>query len=226
MKLREKAGARLLVVAVLSLTAAPSRAEGTQYEVTVTNLTRGQSFTPILVATHEAGVTLFTLGEAASAELAILAEAGDVGPLATALASRPEVLDVESSTGLLGPGKTVRITVDAGGTHDHVSVAAMLIPTNDGFFAVNGAAGPRAIGKTVSFLSPAYDAGSEFNDENCASIPGPPGVCGGEGVSAPAESDEGYVHINAGIHGITGELDPAVYDWRNPVAMVRVRRVN
>ncbi|MCP4627797.1 MAG: hypothetical protein GY850_30405 [bacterium] len=67
-----------------------------------------------------------------------------------------------------------------------------------------------------------YDAGTEFNSENCAYIPG----CGGGGVHDPADA-EGYVYIHNGIHGIGGinGLDPAEYDWRNPVATIRVQRV-
>jgi hypothetical protein len=41
---------------------------GPQYEVTITNLTRGQQFTPILVATHREGVALFDVGTPASAQ--------------------------------------------------------------------------------------------------------------------------------------------------------------
>ena len=37
--------------------------DGRRLEVTVTNLTRGQTFTPVLVASHRAGVTLFALGQ-------------------------------------------------------------------------------------------------------------------------------------------------------------------
>ena len=76
-------------------------------------------------------------------------------------------------------------------------------------------------GATVS-RSPGYDAGSEPNDEDCDNIPGP--VCGGEGAS-PDEGGEGFVHIQAGIHGIA-DLDPAERDWRNPVAEVTIRRVS
>ena len=32
------------------------------YEVTITNLTRAQAFTPVLVASHRGGVKLFDLG--------------------------------------------------------------------------------------------------------------------------------------------------------------------
>ena len=48
-------------------------ASAAEYEVTVTNLTRGQQFTPILVATHQAGVRLFELGSPASPQLKTLA---------------------------------------------------------------------------------------------------------------------------------------------------------
>ena len=62
---------------------ADERERGPRFAVTVINLTRGQTFTPVLVASHREGVTLFTLGQAASPELAILAEEGDVAPLST-----------------------------------------------------------------------------------------------------------------------------------------------
>ncbi|MCH6583458.1 MAG: hypothetical protein E2O37_00035 [Proteobacteria bacterium] len=70
--------------------------------------------------------------------------------------------------------------------------------------------------------SPAYDAGSETNDESCANIPGPPDGCTGAGVS-PDDDGEGYVHIHAGIHGIS-DLIAADRDWRNPVARITIRR--
>jgi hypothetical protein len=36
--------------------------------------------------------------------------------------------------------------------------------------------------------------------------------------------EEGYVHINASIHG-TGDLDPSQRDWRNPVARITIERI-
>jgi hypothetical protein len=47
------AATRSLVAAMLA--AAGSVAYGADFEVTVTNLTRGQQFTPILVASHKPG---------------------------------------------------------------------------------------------------------------------------------------------------------------------------
>ena len=51
------------------------------YEVRVTNITKGQTFTPLLVATHNSRVRLFDVREPASKALEILAEAGDTAPM-------------------------------------------------------------------------------------------------------------------------------------------------
>lgn len=211
---------------LLAATARATDDAGDKFEITVTNLTRGQQFTPILVASHEAGLRLFELGSPANTELATLAEEGNTAPLSAALSARPEVLDVAGSGALLNPGASVTIIVKTRGRFDHLSVASMLIPTNDGFFALNGVRGPRG-NQTQMHTSVAYDSGSEINDELCSSIPGPFFTeCGGPGGGGAAVGgEEGYVHINAGIHGI-GELPPEVRDWRNPVAKVTIRRAD
>ena len=213
----------LLAFTILMGARIPPAAAAPRFEVTVTNLTRGQQFTPILVASHQEGVRLFVLGSPASSELATLAEEGNTAPLAALLLATPGVGDIATSAGLLDPGRSITISVDAGGGFDHLSVAAMLIPTNDGFFALNGVEGPSGH-QTLTLYSPAYDAGSERNDELCASIPGPFFTeCGGAGGGGKPGGGEGYVHIHAGIHGI-GDLDPARRDWRNPVAQITIRR--
>lgn len=211
----------IAMLTVAALVAAPTSANADDdfYEVTVTNLTRGQSFTPILVATHRPGVALFEPGQPASPELAILAEGGDTAPLLARLGASPQVHDVITIPGLLAPGASVTARVRTRGGFDHLSVASMLIPTNDGFFALNNVRGPRD-NQSQEHEAPAYDAGSEPNDELCSNIPGP--VCGGIGAS-PNAGGEGYVHIHAGIHGI-GNLVAADRDWRNPVARITVRR--
>jgi len=209
----------VVALGVLALSFGVSAVAG-EFQVTVTNLTRAQQFTPILVVSHRAGVELFELGAPASMELEILAEGGATGPLESLLLGTPGVLDTAVGGGLLDPGDSKTITVDTAGRFNRVSVASMLIPTNDAFFAVNGVRGPNGHQEIVLF-SPAYDAGSEVNDESCASIPGP--VCGGAGDD-PA-GGEGPVFVHAGIHGV-GDLDPAVYDWRNPVARISIVRVD
>jgi hypothetical protein len=221
-----QAGAAALVVMIAAgqPVAGDEDGGGGRYEITVTNVTRGQTFTPILVATHKAGVRLFELGQPASAELATLAEEGNTAPLAAALSAMPAVKDVASSGAMLPPGESVTITVSTQGAFDRVSLAAMLIPTNDAFFALNDVDGPRGRSATTLF-APAYDAGSELNDELCVSIPGPSFTeCGGPGGGGMPGGGEGYVHIHAGIHGI-GDFAAADRDWRNPVARITVRRV-
>ena len=199
--------------------------EGTRFEVTITNLTRGQQFTPILVAILKADVKLFELGKPASAELAMLAEEGNTAPLAAVLSALPDTAGVVSGSGLTNPGASTTLTIEGRRGFGFLSVAAMLIPTNDGFFAVNGVALPRESDK-LTLTAPAYDSGSERSDELCASIPGPFfAECGGSGGgAAPSGGEEGYVHIHAGIHGI-GNFPAAGRDWRNPVALITVRRL-
>ncbi len=205
-----------------TLLGAPAHAQ--RFKVTVTNLTSGETFTPIMVASHKAGVKLFTLGAPASVELEQVAEAGDLAALEASLRSNGAVLKVVDSGAPLPPGKSATLMVEARGPFDHVSVVSMLVPTNDAFFALNGANGPNFFKRTVVFYSPAYDAGTEANDEVCANIPGPPTVCTGEGFNPSRDGDGDFVHIHSGIHGI-GDLSAATYDWRNPVARIEITRV-
>ena len=172
-----------------------------------------------------------------SAQLRDLAEEGTFGPLADMLRANPGVCAMANTpppppvSRLIGPGATMTLNVEAGGRCRHISVVAMLIPTNDGFIAANAADIPSGQNTTV-IMSPAYDSGTEANDELCSSIPGPgfaecvtPSNPQGNGGGARVGNGEGVVHIHAGIHGI-GNLVPAMRDWRNPAARIIIRRVN
>ncbi len=191
---------------------------GSRYEVRITNLTPGQSFTPILGATHSGGVSIFVPGTAASPELRILAEEGGVAPLTAALNAMPaSVMEVTATAGLTGPGVTRSFTLMGGGTYDRLSLAAMLIPTNDAFMGLDTAL---PMGSDVKVVyAYAYDAGTEVNDERCASIPGPSfPECRGPGGGGVAGRGEGAVVISSGILGV-GDF-PRTRDWKNPVARV------
>lgn len=209
----------LLAVGCLAL---GSTAFAAQWQVEVTNVTPGQSFTPILAVTHFPPVKLFEVGEPASPGLAILAEAGDTAPLAQELRGQQRVGAVQTIGGLLGPGETRTFEVE-GRPGQSLSLAAMLIPTNDTFFAISSVTLPTAGRAVVQAI--AYDAGSEPNDQDCNNIPGP--RCGGAGASpAPSAADEGFVHVGNGFHQLDGSaLQPAHYDWNNPVAVVKIRRL-
>ncbi len=217
----------LLLGSIFALVLASASARAANYEVRITNLTLGQTFTPILVVSHRGGVQLFDLGVPASAELEILAEAGSIGPLESFVRTLPQVRDTATNGALLGPGETTTIRVRAGGAVDRISVAGMLIPTNDTFVGLRSLMLPRGA-ETQTAFALAYDSGTEPNDQNCAHIPGP--RCGGEGSSARSPQDEGFVHVSNGFHELGrgskggGEiLGPKTYDWRNPVARITVR---
>ena len=183
----------IMACLVMSLISTSVLAHGEkEYAVTITNITRGQTFTPVLVVSHRHRVTLFTAGTPASDELTTLAESGNVGPLQTLLDTLPAVKDTNASEGLLEPGQSTTVTVKAGKRFRKISLAAMLIPTNDAFFSIQGVRIPKDWYKKVVY-APAYDAGSETNDELCTNIPGP--VCDGAGPS-PEDPGEGYVHIH------------------------------
>ena len=202
---------------------ATSEVMAVEYDVTITNVTEGTLFTPILVVSHSPGVKLFELGMPASDELVLLAEGGAVDPLATLLEGDSRVVDAADSGGLLHPGESVTVTVDAPHQLGRISLASMLLPTNDGFIALNGVVAPQGVGHSLTYTSPGYDAGSELNDELCINIPAggpcPPMVSNG---NVPTE---GVVHIHSGIHG-DGELSPTASDWRNPAATITITRVN
>ncbi len=190
-----------------------------RYTVTITNLTHGQTFTPIMVASHKHRTKLFSLGDPASMELAIAAESGNTQPLSQKLLDAGMAHDVVSTGGLLGPGESASVVVKTKKHFRHISVMSMLIPTNDAFIAVNAVHAPKRH-HMQTIMSPVYDAGSELNDELCANIPGP--HCGGAAVSP--EDGEGYVHIHPGIQGV-GDLRSAQFDWRNPAAKITIKRM-
>jgi hypothetical protein len=221
---------RLAALLALVLTLAMSQAWAgslVKYEVTITNVTQGQTFTPFIVTTHKSSIALFELGSPASAELEMLAEGGDIGPLAGVLEGAGRaVRDIRQGDGLLGPGSSVSFTIKGDPRRDTLSLAAMLIPTNDTFVALDTVRLPYA--GTAKYMARAYDAGTEANDQSCGNIPGP--RCGGEGHSpVPGPDDEGFVHVSNGFHEL-GDTDadgfevlgPDIYDWRNPVAIVTV----
>ena len=211
----------VLLGAAIALSTQARAAGKAQYHVTITNLTHAILFTPILVASQRQPVDFFDPGTPASAELATIAEAGNVAPMTALLNANPQVVDVQNSGAPLGPGESVTLIVDGRRGARYISVASMLLPTNDGFF---GLANARVAKRGhVTYYSPGYDAGSEGNDELCVNIPGG-AHCSGQGSSPPSDRDEGYVHVHRGTQGV-GELSAAEYDWRNPVARITITRV-
>ena len=149
----------------------------------------------------------------------------------------------EPAGGILGPasnGGVAMLSTIAGNTH--LSITAMLLPTNDGFVALDGWEIPTQAG-TYTLTLNAYDAGTEANTElmnpgagvapGVAGIPDDPsgraGI-GGSGVaaSAPNDAEPNVVHVHRGQLGDTdagsglSDLDSRSHRWLNPVARVTV----
>jgi hypothetical protein len=189
------------------------------YNVRVTNLTKGVSFTPLLAATHTTSIRFFTLGFPASDALADLAEGGATGGLEMLLQDQPDkVLQTATTGGLLGPGESVSFMIDGDDLNNRFSMAGMLLPTNDAFVAIQSMRLPQ---NGATWFAMAYDAGSEENDELCMNIPGP--TCGGTPFSEGHA--EGFVHPSSGIHG-EGDLSASAHGWNNPVARVTITRMD
>ena len=188
------------------------------FSVTITNLTRGQIFSPPVIATHRPAASMFEPGTPASKELQTIAEDGDNGPMASLLMSDSNVFDVQTASGGIMPGMSTTMTITADTANPLFSLASMLVTTNDAFVGLNGVRLPL---RGEHFEADAYDAGTEFNSEDCMYIPGPP--CGSGGMHDPAPA-EGYVYVSNGIHG-TGSLNQAETDWRGPVAQIEITRL-
>ena len=210
-----------------------------KYEVTITNLTKGQPFSPTVIAIHKPEMNpLFTLGEPSSEGIWRIAEGGDTSVLVPELSADPDVYDVQvavedpGNPGPYPPGHSVSVILDSGNARGgrSLSVAGMLGSTNDAFFAINGQPLPdlppffKRVWTEV-FYAEAYDAGTEVNSETCDTVPGPP--CNNGNNDRDTENAEGYVYVHSGIHGVNGGppagLDAGTSDWRNPVARITVR---
>ena len=211
-------GILMLVLTALS-TAAEERffsGGGHIYEVTITNLTKGQILSPPIVFSHRWGYKLFTPGEPASPELAGVAEDADSEPLLALLNAEPRVHDSMIADGVVMPGQSATVKVATRGNTRFISTLGMLVTSNDAFFA----AGHVAPSHRTSFYAQAWDAGSEANTQDCAHIPGPP--CGSPGVRVE-DGAEGYVYTHAGIQD-RDSLSSETHDWQNPVARIEIRR--
>jgi hypothetical protein len=217
------------------------------YRVTLVNLTDGQPFSPPVAATHDRSMRMFRAGHLASDELAKIAQAGDEVPMFNLFNGSDDVTDavdvgaplttvgkVVDPPGPMGPfvdTATFEITAAPG---DRLSLATMLICTNDGFLGLDAVRLPRH--GAQAFLINGYDAGREQNTElsqhlvdPCSAL-GPAGLAGdpngnldsGPGVSTvPRAPIRHHPNIQGG-----GHLSTALHGWRDPVAVAVVSRID
>lgn len=236
---------RLLTICSLALLGAgllavPASATGSRhhrhhrtYEVTIYNTSLGQPLSPPVVATHRRGLALFRVGRRASDGIIAIAEDGNATPAAEALAGSRRVTDVEVLDPIAPLGtrtdvptsRTVRLTARPG---DRLSVAGMLICTNDGFAGVDRLRLPRHGTRTAVLGT--YDAGSERNTEASADIVDPCSALGPVDLDGdPNGNRNDGIDTNAritrhpGVDGTVADLLPA-HDWEL-AGVLTVRRV-
>ncbi|MFD1645552.1 spondin domain-containing protein [Haloarchaeobius litoreus] len=209
------------------------------YRVTVSNLTPGQPFTPPLVAAHRPDVEVFAVGDQANEPTQALAENGNLGPLVDLADSTNSIRDAAVGGSPLvpedDPGETglpyydtVHLTTDASGAY--LTFASMLIATNDGITGLDTVPLPEAVNESRTYYANGYDVGTERNTELFEDLvpPAKTLIVGGEPEgtteSDPELTENDVIRPHPGIQG-DGDLDPAVYGWREPAAMVQVERL-
>lgn len=164
-------GLAAMLLASFVAVAAPAEATGfTQdrtYRVTVESFTENQILTPTVVASHRASLHVFREGKEASNAIQQLAENGGVAVLVAELNAEHGIGTVAVIGDMaLKPGDSASTTVEVADRGRRVSVAGMLICTNDGFGGVDSARLPRWVGDAKTFYGNAYDAGTEVNTES------------------------------------------------------------
>lgn len=233
---------RKLILASLAAALSPLCSQAASLDISIINLTGNISFTPLLIAAHPVANHLFQAGQAAGTAVQVMAEGGDIAALKTAVEAVGGQTIANPAGGLLGPTKSAQATLTTTATNTRLSLAAMMLPTNDGFVGLDGWEIPSAPGTYTIDLN-AYDAGTEANTElmnpGAGGAPGVAGIpadpsgktgSGGTGVvaAAPNNAEPNVVHIHRGVLGDTNatggasDLDSRSHRWLNPVARVTV----
>lgn len=215
-----------------------SVAQAATWDVSVTNLTNGNHFTPLLLTAHDHDTHIFEVGMPASLPIEHMAECGHLNPLLATM----EVGAIDADTianpagGLLNPGDSTTAMLITSETH--LTVVAMVLPTNDAFLGLSQHI-PSEAG-TYTYYVNAYDAGTEGNDEvlmtsgACAytdsgMMPGAPGGDAGmNGTGVSSADTNANIHVHRGVLGDTdamggtSDLDSSIHRWQNPVAKITV----
>ena len=208
-------------------------ASAVDFNVRIINLSNGIYYTPFLVAAHPAGTSMFTDRPAGVGQ-----PAGDGGRRRyhwdSSLTSTGLGATIAENPGRWFAGTGIAETnVDLntdGTSNELLTVVSMLLPTNDAFAGLNAVQIPTEPG-TYVFDVPAYDAGTEANDElltgggapGAAGMPADPGGLTGTGGTGAATADDNpNVHIHRGslgdldAMGGVSDLDSTVHRWLNP----------
>ena len=229
-----------LAFAAVSTTASAEDQHLRTYHVTLENVTHGQPFSPPVAATHRPGLHMFQAGHLATDQLAAIAQDGNETPMFNRFNAADGVTQtVDVGRPLTPHGRVVgsftdSVTFDiAARPGDRLSLATMLICTNDGFLGLDAVRLPLEDART--FFLVGWDAGRENNTERQQDIVEPCSVLGPvvlPGVHPSPNHDTGpgvattppeLIHLHPGITGVR-DLSPALHGWTNPVAKVTIAR--
>jgi len=221
--------------------AAAEKDDQATYRVTVTNLASGQPLTRPLVVLHNSKTSIVEAGAPASEGLQQLAENGNPAVLVDALSADGNVTAVVVgehpivSGGIPGAAELPSFaTIEVSGDRkaNRISIASMLICSNDGFSVVHDQKLPRKVGQSVVFRSDAYDAGTEINTESfsdlvppCQGLVGVSGEVEGAGASNPELAEGGVVSPHPGIAG-EADLDAMAHAVAENPALIVVERIS
>jgi hypothetical protein len=213
-------------LSLLTLTAALSACGNNErvaphiYEVTLMNITQGQIFSPPALTTHAQDITLWQAGKTASVALEKLAESGDTSQLIALKGI--EQSHVSTTPVMPGDKYTWTLEIDSEASQN-ISLATMLINTNDGFTGDSGIDLSKLTrGERYQKMLVVYDAGTEMNDE--VAIPG----AGKEGFNASRSGDVDRVYAHSGVltsHELTSSLLNAEHKFDNPAGKLIIKRV-
>jgi len=124
------------------------------YEVEITNLMNNSQLTPILAAVHSTRLRpIFSAGDAPGEGLAMVAETGNTAGLTDELSTRRNsrrVGNVDTfmpdDAPLTFPGNTLEFTIEADQLFRFMSIASMVLPSNDTFMALDTVQLPTRVG--------------------------------------------------------------------------------
>jgi len=231
---------KLIAAAVVASTLGATATNAATWDITVTNLTHGNHFTPLYLSAHDTNSHLFQVGQTAAnyPGLELMAECGALSGLppanGTSIVANPV-------PGALAPGANTgtKISISTAASGETLlSVVAMILPTNDAFIGLDAQLIPTAAGTYTYYLN-GYDAGTEINDEilntsGCdTTTVGMPAAPNGDADSAATgvttTETNTNIHVHRGVLGEasannsgTSDLVNSIHRWQNPVAKVVV----
>lgn len=198
------------------------------YEVTVTNLSEAQPLSPPALILHRTGYHPWQVGNAAGSGLEQLAEGGVTTALLVEADAHPMVTATAEDSAAIPPGGSSSVIIGSLKFRDlSLSLATMLVNTNDGFTGLNAeSVGDLGNHHSKSFMVMAYDAGTEANSETAATVPGP--AAGGEGYNSSRDDRDtvgGHPGVISADDGLVGSALNASHRFDNPVARITITRL-